>query len=232
MTLLINGCSFAQGWHNPSEKFLQTLGCFSVTNISKVATSFQRTYRSTIEWIAQNGTPEFVIVAVPYVTRWELSVAGKEDVLDGTWYPIQISTLNNVQDLSTMVDDKKFSSMVENYYGCIPDIRTYWDKFFIDLIGFSSFLSQHQIKHVFFDMCNNFDSKHIKNFLGFDKIKFIKSNDSIIDLFSFCGNKHIYDCLTTEKQKQIHPYSHHHSNDDFVYLENYLINYINSCKIL
>ena len=60
-TLLLNGCSFGHRWH-PSKEFVNALGCDQTENISKVATSFQRTCRSTIEWIAINGNPSFVVV--------------------------------------------------------------------------------------------------------------------------------------------------------------------------
>ena len=85
--LLINGCSFGYVW-SPTKKFLNALGCDSIVNISKHATSFQRTFRSTVEWIAQNDNPDFVIIPITFAHRWELGIAEKEeDEIDGVWFP-------------------------------------------------------------------------------------------------------------------------------------------------
>ena len=65
-TLLLNGCSFTHRW-NPSKKFVRELGCDRVENISKVSTSFQRTCRTTIEWIAINGNPSELTEALRLV---------------------------------------------------------------------------------------------------------------------------------------------------------------------
>ena len=88
--LLINGCSFGKCW-TPSDKFISALDCTSHVNLSKVATGFQRTCRSTVEWIAQNGNPGFVIIPITYVTRVEMPTArcDKWDDIDGNWIPVQ-----------------------------------------------------------------------------------------------------------------------------------------------
>ena len=79
-TFLLNGCSFTELWE-PSKKFISSLGCDKVVKISKVATSFQRTCRSTIEWIAQNGKPDMVIMPVSHFNRFDLPIAKKFDPL-------------------------------------------------------------------------------------------------------------------------------------------------------
>mgnify|MGYP000294572878 CR=1 FL=1 len=57
-TILLNGCSFAERWE-PSDKFVSSFGCDNLINLGKSGTSFQRTCRSTVEWVAQNGNPDF-----------------------------------------------------------------------------------------------------------------------------------------------------------------------------
>ena len=69
MTLLINGCSFARVW-NVSENFKNKLNCTKIVNIGKDGTSFPRTLRSTVEWVAQNGNPEFAVILITYAHRW------------------------------------------------------------------------------------------------------------------------------------------------------------------
>jgi hypothetical protein len=227
MTLLINGCSFAKVWSAPSDNFLKNIGVTSFKNISQVATGVQRLTRSTIEWIAQNDKPTYVILCLPFVHRWELSVSDKEDVVDGKWLPLQIKELIPNKNISDLVDYNDLKKLSDLYYKCIPDIRTYWDKAFTEIIGLTSFLENNKIDYVLFDMCNNFDKQHIQGYKGFKKLNYINNNSRIIDIFNFCGNKYIYDNL--KDKNNIDPYSHHHKNSDFVYLENYLLNYINSC---
>lgn len=76
-------------------------------------------------------------------------------------------------------------------------------------------------------MCNHFEKEHIVGYKGFDKIKIIQSNKNIIDLFTFCGNKHMYDSLPKSKQQDIDPFMHHHLDAQYLELEKYLIDYLN-----
>ena len=96
-TLLLNGCSFGHRWH-PSKEFVNALGCDKTKNISKVATSFQRTCRSTIEWIAINGNPSFVVVPITFSHRWELAIGNSQDDIDGNWFPMQNKNTFLLQD--------------------------------------------------------------------------------------------------------------------------------------
>ena len=223
-TLLVNGCSFGECW-TPTQEFIENLGCDNVVNLSKVATSFQRTCRSTIEWIAQNGSPEFVIVPVTFAHRWELAISDNEDQIDGSWFPLQRKGFINAysDQLHRDVDLTKLKNMIDLYYGSIPTIKTYWDKLFSEIIMLSSFLNSKGIKHLFFDMCNDFDKKHIKGYKGFDKLKLITSNNNIIDLFEFCGNKYMWESMEDNDGVD---FNIHHAPDQYKKLENYLLTQI------
>lgn len=224
-TLLINGCSFARCW-NPSEEFTKSLGCDQVINLGKDGGSFQRVARTTVEFIAQNNNKKYIIIVpITYAHRWELSISKNDDSIDGTWYPMQIKKYLEKEKISNLVDFKKLETLIDLYYGCMPDIRTYWDRCFTDIILLSSFLDQHKIDYLMFDMCNNFEMHHLKGYKGFEKINLIKKNKKIIDLFSFCGNRYMRNNMTEEKKNKIDPYAHHHSNKEYKDLENYLLNY-------
>ena len=225
-TLLVNGCSFGECW-TPSDEFVKALGCEQLVNLSKGGTSFQRTCRSTIEWIAQNGNPEFVIVPITFAHRWELALSNNEDKIDGSWLPLQRKEfLDAYKDqLHRDVSMNKLKDMVELYYGSIPTIKTYWDKLFSEVIMLSSFLESKKIRHLFFDMCNEFDKKHLKGYKGFDKLRLIQSNKNVIDLFKFCGNRHMWDSM--EDKDNVH-FNIHHAPDQYKHLENYLLKYINT----
>ena len=223
-TLLINGCSFANIWQ-PTENFIKSLDCVRVANLGRDGGSFQRAARTTIEWIAQNGNPNFVIIPISPATRWELSISKDDHDIDGTWYPMQVKQYLDKEKISQQIDFKKLEKLTELYYGSIPDVRTYWDSCFTDLILLSSFLEQSNIDYLMFDMCNNFEMSHLKGYKGFEKIKLIKSNKKIIDLFGFCGNKYMYQNLRDEDKKRIDPLMHHHSVKEYKDLENYLLDY-------
>jgi hypothetical protein len=223
-TLLINGCSFGECW-TPSADFVKNLGCDNVTNISKVATSFQRTCRTTLEWIAQNSDPTFVIILITFSHRWELAVSDEEDDLDGSWFPIQKKELIDSVNLNLHQDVSKvkLKQLVDLYYGSIPTIKTYWDKLFTEIILLASFLENRKIKCLFFDMCNEFDEKHIKGYKGFEKLKMINANKNIIDLFGFCGNRYMW---STMKNKEQIDFNTHHAPEQYLQLEKYILDYI------
>ena len=222
-TLLLNGCSFGECW-TPTKKFIADLGCDNVINISKMATSFQRTCRSTVEWIAQNDKPYFVIVPITFSHRWELAIGNNEDQIDGSWFPLQrkewIDTYSG--QLHKDVNVEKLKNMLDLYYGTIPTIKTYWDKLFTEAIMLSSFLESKGIKHLFFDMCNEFDKKHIKGYKGFDKLRLIESNNNIIDLFNFCGNRYMWNTMADNNSVD---FNIHHAPEQYKHLEKHLLTY-------
>jgi len=224
-TLLLNGCSFGECW-TPTDNFFKSLGCGEVVNISKVATSFQRTCRSTVEWIAQNGNPSFVVIPITFAHRWELAISKTEDLIDGAWFPLQRKELIDAHKnaLRSDVDVDKLKNMLDLYYGSIPTINTHWDKIFTEIIMLSSFLEQKNIKYLFFDMCNEFDKKHIKGYKGFNKVKLIESNKKIVDLFNFCGNRYMWNSIDDNDNVDVNT---HHAPEQYKHLENYLLTYIN-----
>lgn len=223
-TLLINGCSFGECW-SPSDKFVEALGCDNVVNISKTATSVQRTLRSTIEWIAQNGNPHYVITPITFAHRWELAINKDEDKIDGSWFPIQRPELLESLDrkLHPDVDKNRLSAMIESYYALSPTIRSFWDKLFTNVLCLSSFLENRNVKHLIFDMCNDFDMTHIASCEGFEKLKLLEQNKSVINLFGFCGNKYMWDSL---KEKEKIDFNMHHAPEQYLILEDFLLKYI------
>ena len=223
-TLLINGCSFGLGW-KASDGFVQKLGCDSVINISKVATSFQRTCRSTIEWIAQNGLPKFVIVPITFSHRWEIAIGNDQDELDGIWFPMQRKeyVFSTGQKIRDDVSKDKLGELADLYYGCNPTSITYTGKLFTEIIMLSAFLESKNIDYLFFDMCNEFQREHIAQHKGFDRLKFLEDNKKIIDLFAFCGNRYMHD--TMHNKEKVH-FNTHHGPEQYQELEKYLLKYL------
>lgn len=232
-TILLNGCSFAEFW-KPSDKFIRSLGGDNLINLGKAGTSFQRTCRSTIEWVAQNKKPIFVLIPITFAHRWELALNKDEDDIDGSWVPLQNSNFLSddykIQDSS--IDDVK--KLVDQYYRIIPTIKTYWDKMFTDIITFSAFLETQKINYLMWDMCNGFDKVHLnihlKPYKAFRKIDLISQNPKIIDIWKFCGNRYMRDTMPEDVKKDIPEYAHHHKSEQHKHLEQFIINYLNTLK--
>jgi hypothetical protein len=224
-TLLVNGCSFGKCW-NPSDSFVKELGCDHTINLSKGGTSFQRTCRSTIEWIAQNGTPAMVLIPITFSHRWELALNQDEDPIDGSWVPLQnsnyLSDSYNLQETSI----ESVKKLVDQYYKVIPTIKTFWDKMFTDIIMMSGFLEQQKIPYLMWDMCNGFDKIHIKGYKGFHKIDLIAKNKRIIDIWKFCGNRFMRDTMPRDLRDKTPECALHHAPEQYKELEKYLIGYI------
>lgn len=230
-TLLINGCSFGECW-KPTDEFIKDLGCDNLINLSKSGTSFQRTCRSTIEWIAQNGNPHMVLIPITFASRWELALNEKEDEIDGSWIPLQNSNYlredYKLQD--TSLDEVK--RLVDLYYGIIPTIKTYWDKMFMDIITFSAFLEKHRIDYLMWDMANGFDKEHLniyrEPYKAFHKLKLIEQNQRIINIWKFCGNRYMRGTMTEDLKQKTPEFTYHHGPEQYKELEKYLLGYLDS----
>ena len=234
-TLFINGCSFGTHWTNPSPEFVAALDCDNVINLSKDGTSFQRACRSTIEWIAQNGNPQMVLIPITFSHRWELALNKEEDDIDGSWVPLQnsnyLSDTYNLQDSS--IDDLRL--LVDQYYKMIPTIKTYWDKMFTDIITFSAFLEKQKINYLMWDMCNGFDKEHLninlKPYKAFRKIDLISQNPRIIDIWKFCGNRYMRETMPEDLRQKTAEFAHHHDSIRYKELEKYIIGYLNNLDL-
>jgi hypothetical protein len=230
-TLLVNGCSYGACW-NPSTDFVAGLGLEQVVNVSRVGTSFQRACRVTVEWIAQNGNPGMVFLPLTFPHRWELALGIDEDPLDGSWLPLQNSYYieDNHRLYDPIVEIKKFVNL---YYKTIPNIKTYWDLMFTNIIMISGFLESRNIPYLIWDMCNGFEKKHLERdtkgrerYKAFEKIKLIEENKRIIDIWNFCGNKFMWDTMPADLQKTTADYGHHHNETQYKELENYILTYL------
>ena len=223
MTLLMNGCSFTDIW-KPGDDFVKALGCDKIVNLGIEATSFQRTVRSSIEWIAQNGNPKFVLIPITFSHRWELALNLHDHPIEGSWIPLQNSNFIRDDIKLQGTNAKDLKKLVDDYYKIIPNVKTYYDKLFTDIILFANYLENNNIRYLMFDMCNNFDKKDIKGYQGFEKVKLIEQNKNIMDLWSFCANEYMF--TTMESNTDIDRYGHHHEPEQYKQLEKHILNYI------
>tara|TARA_A100001015_G_scaffold309369_1_gene408715 strand:+ start:276 stop:989 length:714 start_codon:yes stop_codon:yes gene_type:complete len=234
--LLINGCSFGQVWV-PDDKFSQEIGCDTVVNISRPGTGFQRTVRTTIEWVAQNGNPSMVIIPITFSHRWEMPIHDSEkfDNLDGIWMPLQTNSAmdNDISNEKIVLNDRndkqKIKQLNDLYFGLISNTVGYWDKLFTEIISLSAFLEQRGIPYLMFDICNDFDETLLIDHSFVQKAKLIKNNKKIIDIFSFCGNKYMWRFLQLDNSTS---FNQHHKPIAYRGLESYILQYIKDNHIL
>lgn len=235
-TLLLNGCSFGQCW-TPSQNFLEMLGCDTVVNLSKVATSVQRTCRSTVEWIAQNGNPAFVIIPITYVARVEMPTAecDKWDDIDGNWVPVQengrlpADAHDLRRNIKMNVDHDKLISFYQQYHRLVHSTIGYVDKVLTEIITLSGFLESRQIPYLMFDMCNEFDEQLIYQHPHVNKVKLAIANKRIMNLFEFCGNRYMY---LLKGGKAGEPFNEHHKPEEYLGLETHIMEYLRSTTLI
>lgn len=235
-TLLLNGCSFGQCW-TPSQNFVQELGCDTVVNLSKVATSVQRTCRSTVEWIAQNGNPAFVIIPITYVARVEMPTAkcDKWDDIDGNWVPVQengrlpADAHDLRRNIKMNVDHDKLISFYKQYHRLVHSTIGYVDKVLTEIITLGGFLESRQIPYLMFDMCNEFDEQLIYQHPHVNKVKLAIANKRIMDLFKFCGNRYMY---LLKGGNAGEPFNEHHKTEEYLGLETHILEYLRSNTLI
>lgn len=73
--LLISGCSFGAVYNDIQSELKELFDVDQVVNISKLGGSPDRQMRGVIEWSAQNGKPDMVIVPVSFAHRFDLPIA-------------------------------------------------------------------------------------------------------------------------------------------------------------
>jgi hypothetical protein len=206
-TLLLNGCSFIHGW-NPKEWFTE----HDVVNLAEFGGSNQRTFRTTIEWIANNGNPDFVIIGLTYDTRDEMVFWNK-----GTEYCKYSPTMLE----HTPVDYKAIltDSMV------IEDRLSKVDKLFTNIIMLSGFLRSRLIPHLFVNMCERYNLNDLSRYYYLrPKIELIKQNQNIVDL-EFIGNIYLHRNGALSRDVYDDPCGKHYEKSNYHILENYLNTY-------
>ena len=232
-TLLINGCSFGHIWE-PTANFVEQTKCDEVKNISKPGTSFQRTLRTTIEWVAQNGDPSMVVIPITFAHRWELPIYDNEKFgpIDGIWMPLQTNTaMENDRYMKIQLGSEKdnIKKIIDLYYGLISNTVGYWDKMFTEIISLCAFLEQRKIPYLMWDMCNDFDESLLLKHSFVQKSQLIKQNKKVINIFSFCGNKYMWRL----KERNIgEPFNQHWGSEEYEGLESYILQYIHNNQIL
>ena len=164
-----------------------------------------------MEWIARNGKPDYVFLALTIAQRFEVArVCDQNLPIEG---PYIVEKDIQHYDIMARLSDSCY----------MP-----YDYAFMNTIFFSSWLEQQGIKHIIWDHSNKFDKKDIRGFNGLEKLKFIDANPRIVPLFEFCGAQYMFDNGGDWAENEAHllPHIRHFTDESYNILKDYLDDYI------
>ncbi len=213
--LLISGCSYGKVYSDIQSELKEIFKVDEVINLSTYGASPDRQIRVVIEWIAQNGNPDMVIMPVSHYNRFDLPIAEKFDSLHNlhfrsSWQmefnEFTESNINSLINKDTLKTFLKTGAMINKIE------HTIHDYLFVKLITFQAYLEMNRIRHLIFDTGNHYEKEWMK-YLSIDdennsgyqpgmrKRDLIENCPGIYKLFSFCSNVWMYEQFTDEQKK-------------------------------
>jgi hypothetical protein len=192
-------------------------GVDEVINLSGAGASPDRQIRVVIEWIAQNGKPDMVIMPVSHYNRFDLPLAKDFDPLHNlhfktTWGkelgPDMREKINDRVDLDTLRTFLKTGALVHQIE------HPAHDYLFVKLITFQSYLELNGIRHLIFDTGNcyehlwmpylSIDEENNSGYQpGMKKRDLVENCPGIYKFFSFCSNLWMYENHVTDKENYV-----------------------------
>lgn len=232
--LLFNGCSYGVWWRDSLQdiKLADSLEANSYTNLSKVGSSNNRIFHSTMEFILKNPNVDFVILSLTFCTRFDAPWADFKDEYDRDW--VNYSP-QGIFDNELLLMKNKSSVELERIKKYVLDRMvidsnsSYVDRHLAEIIKFSAWLDSMNINYCIFNSCEDIIKRLSSvNELGIEKLNLIKQNKKIIDIENFMSNQWMYDNGATipDFQSDIAPHCVHYLADGFELLNNFLYNYI------
>ncbi len=218
--LLISGCSYGVVYSDINNELKEIFKVDEIINLSQQGASPDRQIRVVIEWIAQNGNPDMVIMPVSHFNRFDLPIAEKFDPLHNLHYgsvwqmdPFarSESNINSLIDKDTLKTFLKTGAMINKIE------HPAHDYLFVKLITFQAFLELNKIRHLIFDTGNYYEKLWMEYLSidnegnsgyqpGMKKRSLIENCKGIYKLFSFCSNVWMYEQLTDDEKKDYIPW--------------------------
>jgi len=210
-TVLINGCSYAHQWQ-PTQWFEG----YNIVNIAMSGGSNRRAIRTTVEWILQNGNPDYVLLPITFLNRFE------------SYYDHEKPRVEYISISPGFLSLQTLSPVVREYMAYEhPSVLL--DRSVTDMIMFDGFLRGRNIPYLAWNMCtpsNGMPSPDVNESLQL-KMSWLENNPSIVD-FNFVGNIYLGQNgarLDTPGEAS-HPLeSRHYDKSDYHILEKYLNDY-------
>ena len=209
--LLISGCSYGVVYSEIQDDLKKIFNVNEVVNLSQNGGSVDRAIRVAIEWIAQNGKPDMLILPVSHYNRFDLPIVEKMDPLHNlhfrsAWH----MDLSKNYGSATPIDPKFDKDTLQTFLktGTLVHQNDYpaHDYLFVKLITFQSFLELNKIRHLIFDTGNYYEKLWNTQQTGMQKRKMVENCKGIYKLFSFCSNVWMYNQLTDKEKVDYIPW--------------------------
>lgn len=210
-TVLINGCSYAHSW-NPTKWFEG----YDIVNIAECGGSNRRAIRTTVEWILANGNPDYVLLPITFLNRFE------------SYYDHQKPRAEFISISSGFLSSHKLAPIVEEYLAYEHPSVTL-DRFTTDMIMFDGFLKQRNIPYLAWNMCTpskGMPASDVNSSLEL-KMDWLKNNPRIVD-FNFVGNIYLGKNgagIDNPSEEKFDLETRHYDKNDYYILENFLNDY-------
>ena len=203
--LLIAGCSYGLVYSEIAEELKDIFSVDKIVNISQRKASPERQIRGAIEWIAQNGRPDMLIMPVSHFNRFDLPIAKDVDPLHNFNYMMKwqdtdhdIDKIHHSIDIGTLKTFLKTGVLINHIE------RPTHDNLFVKLITFQAYLQLNKIRHLIFDAGNNYREPYIpwlnddkENNPGYhpgmSKAHLVENCPGIYKFFTFCSNVWMYE---------------------------------------
>ena len=214
-TLLIPGCSYGLVYSEIEDQLKQIFDVDRIVNLSQVGSSPDRQIRVVIEWIAQNGRPDMVIMPVSHYNRFDLPIAKEFDPLHnlhfiGSWQMREYLDIDYMDKINPLVDIETLQSYLKTGVLVNQIEHTIHDYLFVKLITFQSYLQSNEIRHLIFDTGNYYEKLWMKYLSidekdnsgyqpGMKKRDLIENCPGIYKFFSFCSNVWMYENHVNDK---------------------------------
>jgi len=215
--LVISGCSYGLVYSEIELELKQTFDVDEVVNLSGAGASPDRQIRVVIEWIAQNGKPDMVIMPVSHYNRFDLPIAGKFDPLHNLHHRSSWTMHTESKQINPLIDRDTLETFLKTGSLINKIEHTVHDYLFVKLITFQSYLQLNGIRHLIFDTGNYYD-KSWMHYLSIDeehnsgyqpgmkKRDLVEKCPGIYKFFTFCSNAWMYEQMTEEQKKKYIPW--------------------------
>jgi len=202
--LVVSGCSYGTVYSDISIELKKLFNVDEIINLSNLGGSPDRQMRVVIEWIAQNGNPDMVIMPVSYAYRFDLPIAEKLDPLHNKHYRC-VWHMDLDKNFGTAKPiDEKYRSTLQTYLktGAMIHENEYpaHDNLFTRLLTFQAYLELNKINHLIFDTGNYYSATLKENQPGMQKKSLVEKCKGIYKFFNFCSNVWMYEQLS-DKEK-------------------------------
>ena len=221
--------------YNEANKLGTALGYNEFVNLAKGGSSNRRIIRTTVEYIEQNSA-DFVLLGLTFWDRQEAAFLKTQPHRDNwiSYNPHGVQGLFAPDNAEFIFDASR--SRIEKY---IADSYVYnfnimyLDQLMCDLLMFTSYLEQKNIKYLIFNTCELEYKNYFENFNNLYQ-RSIEKNKRIVSLTDFVSNLYLHSVNATHdpNEKRWEPNAIHYNGNEYRHVNEFLLNYMQTNNLL